>query len=317
MSVSNRILSGSITKGTTVTSVGLDSLTGSFDAFRQGVSIRDINDLYNFVSFKIRPNSSFRMTFKGRDTPDNSFDDSLALSSVSGIQPASSTTALNTGSMAMISLGGAGRLGKRLTHVAERRDLGQSEYYENDHFLDIHKPTGEYLIGTHPISVEVPNKIVDLSNLSSFDGVIEPLEIRRIADRTSIEAPYVAYSIKGSLGGEEDKFKHVGIITDEVDLEEIINPQTVWFLDAVEHMGTVDLPGVQNVNTAKIPAFKDTTDQEATVQALEDTEIKGILAQANYTDDDAKEHEITARRGFVFHYSSTGYDSIAFGGLKK
>ena len=47
------------------------------------------------------------------------------------------------------------------------------------------------------------------------------------------------------------------------------------------------------------------------------SEIRGVLAQANYTDDDAKVHEITARRGFIFHYSDPGYDSIAYGGLKK
>ena len=48
-----------------------------------------------------------------------------------------------------------------------------------------------------------------------------------------------------------------------------------------------------------------------------DAEISKVLMKANYTDDDAKVHEITATRGFVFHYSDSGYDSIAYGGLKK
>ena len=201
--------------------------------------------------------------------------------------------------------------------MAEVRDLGQSNYYVDDFFIDQPNPDGATVIATHPLSLRVPERIVDPYDVETFDGILEPLDIRKVANRTSIEMPYIAHTIKRSLSGEEDKFLHVGLITDEVELDEIHNPRTVWFLDSVEHMGIVDIPGVQNVNTAKIVAFDDTVDQEATVQGLNDTEMKGILMQANYTDDDAKVHEITARRGFVFHYSETGYDSIAYGGLKK
>ena len=317
MSLSDRILSGSITKGSSVTMVGLDTVTGSLDAFRQGVHVRDVNDLFNFTSFKMRPNSSFLTTFRGRELPENIFDDSISLSNISGVQTASSTQAINTGSIAQISIGGDGRLGKKLSHVREIRDLGQSDYYVDDFFIDQPNPTGIAIVQTHPILLEVPERMVDASDVSSFDGVIEPLDIRKVADHSSIEIPYIAHSVKGSMSGEEDKFKNIAVITDEVEIEEIKNPQTVYFLDSVEHMGIVDLPGVQNVNTANVSPFNDTVDQEATVQGLEDAEMRSVLMQANYTDDDAKVHEITATRGFVFHYSDSGYDSIAYGGLKK
>ncbi len=317
MSVSDRISNGSITKGSSVTNVGLDTVTGSLDAFRQGTNIRDVNDLINFTSFKIRPNSSFITTFKGRDLPENIFDDSLALSSFSGVQQASSTTAFNTGSISKISLGGNGKVSSRLTHISEVRDLGQSDYYIDDFFIDQPKPNPPEIVAQHSLLLVLPERIVDAIDASSLDGVIEPLEIRRITDRSQIETPYVAHSIKGSLSGEEDKFKNVAVITDEVELEEIKNPQTVFFLDAVEHFGTVDLPGVQNINTANIAPYIDTNDAEITVASIEDVEMRGVLMRANYVDDDAKVHEITARRGFIFHYSDTGYDSIAYGGLKK
>ena len=317
MSVSNRIKSGSITKGSKVTNVGLDTVTGSHDAFRQGAHVRDVNDLLNFTSFKIRANSSFITTFDGRELPEQIFDDNLSLSNVSGVQSSSSTLAINTGSISQVSLGGNGRVGKKLSHVREVRDLGQSEYYFDDFFIDQPNITGDQVVKVHPINLVVPERIVDQSDVSSFDGVIEPFDIRRVVDKSTTEVPYIARSVKGSMSGEEDKFKNVAVITDEVELEEIKNPQTVYFLDSVEHFGTVDLPGVQNTNTANIAPFVDTVDQEITVATLADSEIRGILAQANYTDDDAKVHEITATRGFVFHYSDSGYDSIAYGGLKK
>ncbi len=299
------------------TNVGLDTVTGSMDAFRQGINLRNADDLLNYTSFKLRPNSGFVTTFDGRDLPPNQYNDSHAPSNLSSTMQASSTTAASSGSMCKVSLGGEKRLGQRLTHVAEVRDLGQSDYYHDNFFIDTSLPTGHYIVHTHPTAVVVPEMIVDASDNSSFDGVIEPLDIRRVADRSSTEMPYIARSIKGSMGGEEDKFKHIAVITDEVSLEEVRHPQTVWFLDAVEHMGILDIPGVQNVNTANIDAYKDTVDQEATLEKLEDAEMKAVLMQANYTDDDAKTQEISARRGFVFHYSETGYDSIAYGGLKK
>ena len=299
------------------TSIGLDNVSGSIDAFRQGVHVRGFNDLLNHTTFKIRSNSSFVRTVNGRDIPENSYDDSIATANFSGVMTAHSTTAATSASISQVSIGGDHRLGQRLTHIAERRDLGQSEYYIDDFFIDQPQTTGHYIVATHPIHLVVPERVVDASDASSMDGVIEPLDIRRIADHSSIEMPYVARSIKGSIAGEEDKFKHVSLITDEVELEEISNPQTVWFLDSVEHMGILDIPGIQNVNKAKIVPFNDTVDSEATVQGLQDAEIRGVLMKANYTDDDAKVHELTARRGFVFHNSETGYDSIAYGGLKK
>ncbi len=316
MSISNRIANGSITKGSSVVNKGLDTVSGSLEAYRQGINLRNADDLLNYTSFKIRPNSSFVRTFNGRDLPENVFDDTLALSNVSGQLAAYSSTTTSSGTIAMISLGGDHRLGERLTHRREIRDLGQNEYYFDGFFVDQPKTTGAYVLDSHPAVIVLPERIVDASDASSFDGVIEPLEIRRIADGSSIEIPYVARSIKGTLSGEEDKFKKTAVITDEVELEEIKNPQTVWFLDAVEHMG-VDIPGIQNTDEAKISPFNDTVDQEATLSALSDSEIKSVLMQANYTDDDAKVHEITATRGFVFHYNDSGYDSIAYGGLKK
>lgn len=318
MPTSNRVLSGSLTKGSKATGVGLDEISGSIDAHRQGVHVRNMNDLLNFTSYKLRSNSSFRNTFRGRDLPENIFDDSLAATNVSGVQTASST-ALTSGSAAQISIGGDGRLGQRLTHVMEVRDLGQSAYYDDDFFVDMQKPTGEYVVNTHPVLIELPNHLVDHSSLSSFDGVIEPLDIRKVIDHSSTEMPYVARSVKASLGAGEDKFKHSNVITDSISMEEVRNPQTVYFLDSVEHMGIVDIPGIQNVNTVNIAAFKDTVDQEATLDALNDAGMKAVLMKANYTDDDAMipETSLNAARGFVFQNSVTGYDSIAYGGLKK
>ena len=332
MPVSDRILNGAIIPGSSVTNVGLDTVTGSMHAFRQGINIRDFSDLLDYTSFKIRPNSGFITTIDGRDVPENYFDDSISLTNVSGEATASSTTALSTGSISMISLTGAGRISARVSHVREVRDLGQSEYYVDQLFNDMSKPSGEDIVTTHRIQLVVPEKLFDATGLSSMDGVIEPLTIRSLVDRSSPEIPFIAHGIRASFGGVEDPFRRVSEITDEVDIQEIRHPSygvhhhgasTTW-IDAVEHFMTdatgtnsLDLPGVFNIESAKIFPFVESTDQEATVEPLNDVEIKNILAAANYTDDDAKVHEVTAHRGYVFHYGETGYDSIAYGGLKK
>lgn len=72
-----RIISGSILQTLVATNLGLDTVTGSRDSFRQGVNIRSVDDLTNYISFKFRPNTSLVRTIRGRDIDENIFDDSM------------------------------------------------------------------------------------------------------------------------------------------------------------------------------------------------------------------------------------------------
>ena len=107
MSQSRRVISGSITRGSTATNIGLDTVSGSMDAYRQGVYLRGLDDLSAFSSFKIRANSSFVTTVNKKKVVKDYFDDSLAPINLG---------APGSGNHTRVSLVSAGRMGSKLSH---------------------------------------------------------------------------------------------------------------------------------------------------------------------------------------------------------
>ena len=317
MTVSNRIKNGSITHGSAVTNAGLDTVTGSMDAFKQGIDVVTIGDLTNHVAWRIRPNTDFTKILNNRVLPENMFDDSLSLNSASSGSYSDSTASVTGSAGSKFNLAGTGRLENRVSHRIEQRDLGQSEPFL-DHFYrdtDDYSPVG--IVKNYPMFLQHPYSMLDISSEHAFDGVIEPLEIRRVVDRSTMEVPFVAHDIHGSIEGQEDAYRRVALITDGVEIEEIRDKKPVAFLDSVESMGSIDIPGAFMPETATIVPFEDSDDRFASTVGISGDIRRIFMLNSSFKDDDSKDKEIMAPRGFIFHYDENGYDSIAFGGLKK
>jgi hypothetical protein len=307
---SDRVASGSLTRGSTIKDLGINIVSGSSDAFRQGINVRDSDDLTRYVSFKIRPNTDFTLTLDGREISDTHFNDELSPDIfASGNQKSTA------------QFFGKGKLGYKLTHEMELRDLGQSDIYDDvpPIFEDVTSVNPVSIIRAHPFDIVLPSQLLCVTDEDSLNGVMEPFTIRREVDLSSTELPYMARSIKGSVMGENDPWHRVGLISDGVGIEEIRNPTAVFFLDTVETM-VIDITSVVSPDIAYAEPFLDTDDVVRSSLRISDEgdEIKRIMqASGSFNDDDTKKHEIMAGRGFYYQYSETGYDSIAFGGLKK
>tara|TARA_R110002074_G_scaffold68029_1_gene159714 strand:- start:178 stop:1062 length:885 start_codon:yes stop_codon:yes gene_type:complete len=293
------------------------------DAFRQGIYIRDIHDLCNFTSYKIRPHTDFINTLGGRDVPENTFDDSLAPSNH-----------FSGSAVSRLSFGGKGRMGARLSHRRSRRDLGQLVHFTENYFYDTADLNPVGIVKNHYWSLHFPEQMVNSTGYASFDGVIEPLEIRRVVDRTIIDAPFVIRSIHGSIDGSEDSYRRVTRIKDGFNIEERSairqTDASSAFLDAVETFGAVSgsfggipLPSAVIQSTPYISPFVDSSDRKASTVGLTNPPYvsKSIrdmfVSQSNFKDDDSKNFDIMMPRGYEFDYNESGFDSIAFGGLKK
>jgi hypothetical protein len=136
-------MSNSVTKSRMVV-VGADEDYGygmpAFDRFRQGVHVRNITDLIEHTFRKFRSNSDFILTIDGIDVPTLAYDDQL------------------TPSNGRKNIGVNGRLGSRITHAIEERDLGQ---------LDV-------------FSTPSPGQRIDIST------AINPVEVLKARDGSSI-----------------------------------------------------------------------------------------------------------------------------------
>jgi hypothetical protein len=283
--------------------------TDVMNQFVQGVNVVSFKQLLNYTTSRIRPNSSFIKTFRGRDLPRTAFDDSIA------------TTSFSSGSnISHVSIGGDGRLSERLTHEREQRDLGQSVVYDDgepfEDTLDLDPPT---IVAKHPVDLILPSQLVAQTSNELTDGVIEPLIIREKIDMSSIEGPFYSHDVRASLGGMIDAFRRSYVIVDGWDLDEP-DKGTAPFLDSVENMGDIDLPGAFSDDFAKIEPYVDYAndrDKEYTTNNVETTISTTLVSGSTWVDNDVRTYDKMAAHGFVFDGDTVGIDSIAYGGLKK
>jgi len=168
---------------------------------------------------------------------------------------------------------------------------------------------------------------VRTKTLTSFahDGIIEPLEIRRVLDRTLPGYPTVAHSVKSSVSISDEERRESTLKTDFVDLRD---SATRPFLDQQGQIGDVDIPAQLSDADSNLAPFKETTDRE-TFYAITvlDTEIRNTLINGFVSGsvtyrasrpESIRCTEVYARHGTVFSQNDNyGYDSIAYGGLIK
>ena len=317
---SQRVLSGSITKGSTALPANPEDVEVSFEVYRQGINIRDIRDLTEGLTRKIRSNSGIRRTLKGRDTDDSVFDDSHAPLFLSGSSVEISSPAI------------AGKTQYRITHERENRDLGQSELYDDGViFEEMANPDNPlHVINVLDRGRDLPLTLVDHSNLSALDGVLDPFNLRRNIDRATIDHPFTAKGIKGSHQQVEDPFLRSSGIDDRIRLPGDSFVSTNFYLDAPENFGNVLIPAVFNVLVEKVKPFKDVSrDVEHYMNSREgidkivgssdiitqQVDLANVLSSGSFSVDDRRGTFDKMTVGGIDY--ETGPDSIAFGGLLK
>ena len=334
-----------------VSQVGLDTVAAESDAFRQGINIVSLGHLTDYMQRKARPNAGFLMTLNGKDVPRNAFNDNLSPTSSPYVTAEDPDTPIASGSVKM-NVSVAGRLGARVSHERELRDLGMSDLYsDNEPFYEpllivsgVFAPVS--ILKTHPLNRVMPTYMVDQTNQISMDGVIEPLPIRELIDGTSTEIPFHARGFRADLGGNIDSFRRSIIIDYGWNLNETgVTP----FLDTVEMMGipntedskvltgSITLQGIFYQGTSLISPFVDekndmqaflsgTVTQDisdilasgSTTRRIDNTSIGGtVLTSSNVSNNSNKNFDIMGSRGFVFNNDSSHIDSIAYGGWKK
>jgi len=222
-----------------------------------------------------------------------------------------------------------------VSHIREKRDLGQSVSYDDGLYFyepDNVDKDSKIFLNKDPENIIVPTSLVQATSLSEMDGSIEVFTIRSEIDRSSIEMPFIARSVKGSLAIVDDK-RNSRLFMDEFDLRQRgYNYETAPYLDSVETFGApdalLDQPGAFSDSPETEFYFIDRTENEQDFPAgvldssMRSFYLAGVLSGAvtKYPPDlrGFPTYLVAARHGFVFSQNDNfGYDSIAFGGWKK
>jgi len=291
--------------------------SSSHSPFLQGTNLRQPHQLTNYTIVKIRSNTGLVTTLNEVPQTQDFFNESVISENLG---------TSGTGSLANIDT--TGKLGQVVYHTVDRRDLGQSlSYNDSSPFVEatsLESSPVEFMM-TNPLAVSLPISLVQVTaSPLTMDGVIEPLDIRKVVDRSSIELPYVSHSIKGDMCATNAKRESL-VFDDKKNLK---NSSTRPFLDSQEAFGGVDLPGAFSDADSNMLPFTDTTQRELFyASGTLDTEIRHVLvdgfvsASTSYKafrTENTREDEIIARHGFVFSQNDNyTYDSIVYGGLKK
>jgi len=337
MAQSQRVLSGSIVKGSTAILVGSEHSQEDAEGFAQGYNVKDFSILSNTLTYKIRSNSGVVRTLDGVDFDSVIFNDAFSPINLT----AYTATGEATGSVRIPAPAIKGRASERIDHTREQRDLGQTHLYEkgNAFFEAVNTENGlEVISAKNPL--ELPASLVDHSSVSALDGKIEPLETISQIDRSTIDHPYNARGIKGVMGIDNDAFNRSYQLAYGTFITDNINP-TVPFLDAVEHMSTLpndeniggvhlDIPGAFYQDTSKIKPYNDVSgDVEDFMNfgqgkslsndpGTPDKDIsKMLIESSNFTVDNTLQNFDKLTNGGFDFSNDLGTDSLTHGGLLK
>ena len=228
------------------------------------------------------------------------------------------------------------RLDTYISHYAEKRDLGQTEIYDDGNPFEESDSIDRnpvIILQKVPEALVLPAALVQAGvSQASFDGVIEAQDIRRIADRSSIDLPFVIRGPKGSLSVSDDNMKSYEF-SEAWDIRQFGSGFSASpYLDSVGIFGSgealIDQPGAFSDSEEKISAFTDSAKIQGAYPAgsIDSTFLSMILSgtvsgtvQVKPPDTNwLPTYLVVARHGFTFSQNDNyGYDSIAFGGLKK
>ena len=331
MPVSQRVLGGSKTKGTTAKYIGFATGSDSvYSDLREGSSLRFIEDLStNFMRQIMRGNSGLVRTVNGKQVSDKNFNDSISNLQIPLNADKSEIISFSTESPFSMDI--SGKVSQKFHHRREK-DFGQTEVYDDNFPYFDHMPVNPIdVVLTHPANLELPPALVDSNSISDFDGVIDILDLRNRKERSGVETPFHARGLKSSMGQTESSYKRCSEIKFGRDVGDVIEPE--HFLDndlsVTQKSGasyfSLYNPGVVSVDFQKIEPFVDRySDSE---KVYKESNLKGDLknhfinlpASSSYSMglENYQTHDKMSSTGFVYGYSNSGVDSIAYGGLEK
>ncbi len=318
MPTSNRVLSGSTTRGSKSTPVGVESISGKeFDEQRQGINLRDLADQSSSLFAKIRPNSSEIRTRNGKDLSSVYFDESIATVNVLSASSYVST----------VNIGSVGRLSTRLSHKLETLDLGQTHIYDDGlPYYDTQNIDPVHIVSNSPFNVELPPALADHNSMSSMDGTIDVFSIRKKIDRSSLESPFFSKGLYGTFGAVEDSHRRSNQIHEGINSN--TNKITEKYLDSSEAISIVvngtlrafPLPGFHSDEVATVEPFVDIESgrHDFYKKTSVDNEIQHVLVNVSTSSlNNYQTHDKMALTGYRYENNNIGIDSIAFGGLLK
>jgi hypothetical protein len=316
MSQSDRALQGYLTRGSQSLVIGADDGEDTvefFDMFRQGVDIRSYSDMSNFISFKIRANVDPVNTLNGKKIKNLFFDDSLRDN--------------------FSSFDNSIKISQVFDHQSERRDVGQIDSWDVKFgpMFDKEDPSlrwtkeGNNFVFIAGLDVEFDDSI-NIGQLP-LDGFIEPLMVRSENERSHIEFPFLSKGIRANAGQVEDAYRKNSVIATGYDTpnnaNQIYDLSSLYFKDATEYYGPIDLMPVFAVDSRKIAPFVDlSNDREKIYKSkLNDQEIIEVLISDQYSDisdDNIIEYDIMPRNGWIFNEKGgQSIDSLVYGGMSR
>ena len=297
MPTSQRVLSGSLTKGSRAT------LTGSVEYYYQGINSKEISTYYISLIPRVGSGDRTKLFKSGQPVSDVTFDDSIILN--------------NTAE----DMGGENdlRLEQRIGFDYEKRNFGQPPTtLQGEFFADV--------LDFDPVKfIQDDTEVmwpVNLWNMGSlpdheYDGVIEPLDIRReiLGD---FDLRYVGRAFRGSLVGASSE-RPWGSIQIKDTWSKNQN-EHLPFLDSPDAMivdeQVISLQPFQDIRQADDIAFTESEYHDILYSGLQAHNPQDMLfalrkLNSSSCDTATNPYESRASRG---RYSGGRAGSIAFDG---
>ena len=295
--------------------------TASLSPHLQGIELSKPWQIFSYTVPKIRNGAGFITTIDAIQQSQNFFNDSL-----------SSQNLGNSLSGSQVNLQVPGTLDLIVDHRVEKRDFGSSLLYEDGITFE-EKPSIELnplvKIQTYVSTSQIPLSLRQIGNSpQNFDGVIEPLQIRSVSDRTTSNLINPINSIKGALSLSDAVFlsRESKQFTDVSNLQDTSNEP---FLDRINLLNNkLPMPVTSSAPANSFFGFNDTNDIETFYYtgSIDDTFRNGFLSGITLSgtlyktpnSSFVRTNEVYATRGFIFSQADNyGYDSIAFAGTNR
>jgi hypothetical protein len=342
-------------KKTTATIVTPQEYSGSntLDSYNQGVYVNSVNAMFGSTVVKLRPNNDFLKVRMGKKSValDGPFDDMESPSSVIVSGTSGTGNLVFYPSLIQLDQNKSSTAGSQITgynvapsHFILRNEYGQPvNHQDGSPFLETAVfPSGSidpvYIIQTENFDAVYPEDLVNSTELTSTDGVIDQFDVRGEIARSYTEIPYRFKGIKIDFVNT-DLFLRSILISEEIpEISIRLNPDMTLrgiepFLDAGDEFGLDDLVGLPpescgpisgfgyiNEPNSSIEPFLDTNDSDLTSLLLSGSEIvSGVLSMSpDYpTHTNLSLNHVSLARGFDYIGSERGFDSVAFGGLTR
>ena len=322
MSRSQRVREGSTSRGSTAVPLQVDGEpTVNSRVIRDGHYIQDFNQLQSSTMKYKRSNNS-DITFIGnKNITEGGYDDTLQFQNFTSSSVDSAGNKTVTVSKVFFGQG-QGRLKSFPDHTIRRHTFGQTDLYDDDEpFFENTNPEDPIeIITTHPYNLNLPKSLVDHSSVSALDGVLQPLTSRSSIDQSSIDFPFNAFGVRGSVGDSENPRRKSTFVVEGYNAED--ENKTMPFLDAIEGVGPVSFPTVIPKEEHKIKPFEDTAHyreiyfkKESKKGVAISTDISSVIKSGAFRTWDIDKFE--KHPSFGSDYYEPGPDSFVFGGLKK